>query len=287
MNYRHSFHAGNFADVLKHAVLALVIEHLKKKPTPFRVIDTHAGAGSYRLDASEAQRTGEWLAGIGRLLGRNSAPLPADVAELLQPYLSVVVSANSGDEALVCYPGSPAIALASIRACDRLIANELHPDDADTLRRQIGGDHRVKVMTIDGWQALKALLPPKERRGVILIDPPFEEAGEVERLVQGLSAGMRRFATGTYLLWFPIKEEAVALRLRHGLTALKARKLLYLELATRAANPLEKLSATGLAILNPPFQLEAQLGLLLPFLAERLRQGPGHGYRLEWLSPAR
>ena len=286
MNYRHAFHAGNFADVVKHATLALVIEHLKLKPSAFCVVDTHAGAGSYDLTASEAQRTAEWRDGIGRLLGPAALPLSDDVAALLRSYSSAIAAHDPGSQ-LVRYPGSPLIALALLRPDDRLAANELHPDDALSLKAALGRDPRARLLSIDGWQALKSLLPPKERRGVILVDPPFEEAGELDRLLAGLGAAVRRFATGTYLLWFPIKNVAAITRFKTALTATQYPKLLVAELWVRAHDPAGKLGGTGLAILNPPFSLEAQLRVLLPFLAERLAQGPGAGWRLDWLSGAR
>ncbi len=283
MNYRHAFHAGNFADVLKHATLALVIEHLRQKQAPFRMIDTHAGAGCYDLAASEALRTGEWQDGIGRLLGTSAPPLPDQVAALLATYLDVVRSANEPGE-IRHYPGSSMLALRLLRPDDRLIANELHPDDARALESALGHDARAKVMTIDGWQALKALLPPKERRGVILIDPPFEEVGELDRLVAGAAAACRRFATGIYLLWFPIKDTTVHRKFCNSLTASGFDKLLLAELRVRQVEPGEKLSATGLVIINPPYQLDEKLEVLLSFLADRLAQGPGASHRLTWLA---
>jgi 23S rRNA (adenine2030-N6)-methyltransferase len=279
MNYRHAFHAGNFADVLKHAVLALALKLLTSKPKPLRVIDTHAGIGSYRLDAEEARRTGEWLAGIGRLLGPSAAPLPADIAALLAPYLDAVRAANAPGR-LEVYPGSPALTLALLRPTDRLIANELHPEDVASLRRCLRGDPRAKVLALDGWQALRALLPPKERRGLILIDPPFEEAGELERMVDGLAEGVRRFATGTYLLWLPVKEPQQAASFRAALQRLGLARLHWVELHTEATATSERLAATALVILNPPFGLEEQLRLLLPFLAGRLATGAGSGWKL-------
>lgn len=285
MNYRHAFHAGNFADVLKHTVLALVIEHLKRKPAPFRVVDTHAGAGLFALDAEEAEKTGEFRSGIARLLAPSAATLPPDAARLLEPYLAAVRALNPGP-GLVAYPGSPCLALALMRPVDRLIASELHPADAEALRTAVAGDRRAKVLEIDGWQALRAVLPPKERRGVVLIDPPFEEPGEFERLASGLADGVRRFATGTYIVWFPVKNGAAVGRMTAMLAAAFP-KLLYAELAVRSPDPLGKLAATGLLVLNPPHPLEAQLRTLLPVLSDRLAQGAGSSYRLEWLSAER
>jgi 23S rRNA (adenine2030-N6)-methyltransferase len=276
MNYRHAFHAGNFADVMKHAVLALVIEHLKRKPAAFRVIDTHAGRGFYRLDSPEAQRTGEWHTGIGHLTGPEAPPIPDAIEPLLGPYLGEVRRHNP-DGALACYPGSPVLALGLMRPGDALIANELHPEDGRALKSALGHDARAKVLGIDAWQALKAVLPPKERRGVVLVDPPFEETGDLERLATGLAAAQRRFATGTYVLWFPVKDGAVVDRLRRALSPVAADKLIVAELRVSALASAQRLAGSGLAIVNPPFTLADQLDGLLPFLAERLAQGSGAG----------
>ncbi len=187
MNYRHAYHAGNFADVVKHAVLALVIEHLKLKPAPFRVIDTHAGIGVYDLTSEAAQKTGEWREGIGRLMAAKLSPA---AAEVLAPYLDIVRRLNPGG-ALVRYPGSPLLARELMRADDRLVVNELHPEDQDELKRHFAHDPQVRVMALDAWTALKALLPPPERRGVMLIDPAFEQTGELDaprRRIEGSGA---------------------------------------------------------------------------------------------------
>jgi 23S rRNA (adenine2030-N6)-methyltransferase len=281
MNYRHAFHAGNFADVVKHAVLALVIEHLKLKPAPFRVIDTHAGAGLYDLASDEATRTGEWRAGIGRLIGPEAAPLPDEVERILRPYLGVLERVGAGAPTNL-YPGSPRLALELMRAGDRLIANELHPEDRAQLEVVLRGDRRAKVLGIDGWQALRAMLPPKERRGVVLIDPPFEEAGELERLTQGLAAAVDRFATGTYLLWYPIKNTGAVAAFKRRLAQAGYDKLMTVELRVGASGV--GLEAAGLIVLNPPFRLEAELAVLLPFLAERLATGPGATSSVGWLA---
>lgn len=279
MNYRHAFHAGNFADVLKHSVLALALKLLTNKPKPLRVIDTHAGAGTYRLDGHEAQRTGEWSNGIGRLLDASATPLPLEMEGILAPYLDAVRAANPAGR-LNVYPGSPALALSLMRPGDRLIANELHSDDAASLRRCLRGDPRAKVMSRDGWQILRALLPPKERRGLILVDPPFEASGEFERLVVGLSEGVRRFATGTFLLWLPVKDSRQAARFRDALGTLRLERLSWVELRTEDIDSADHLVSAALVILNPPFGLEEQLRRLLPGLSERLATGPGAGWTL-------
>jgi 23S rRNA (adenine2030-N6)-methyltransferase len=286
MNYRHAYHAGNFADVLKHAVLALAIEYMKRKEAPFRVIDTHAGAGRYALTSAEAGKTGEWQGGIGRLLGPDAKPLPQDVVRHLQPYLDAVRSENAG-AALGVYPGSPAIALRLMRAQDTLVANELHPEERASLKAAIGADRRVKLMALDGWVALKALLPPKERRGIVLIDPPFEETRELDRMVEGLAQGLQRFASGVYLAWYPIKDPKPIARFHAGLAGLGVPELMCAALMiARPSNP-ERLNGCGLIVANPPYTLEGELAAILPELSRRLAAGKtGAGYRLDWIHPA-
>jgi 23S rRNA (adenine2030-N6)-methyltransferase len=276
MNYRHAYHAGNFADVLKHVVLTLVIEHMKLKPAPFRIIDTHAGIGRYDLAGVEAAKTGEWRDGIGRLIAEEP---PEPLRALLAPYLDIVRAANGGG-GLRCCPGSPAIARALMRPGDRLIANELHPDDADRLQQHFAGDAQVKVLRLDAWIALKALLPPKERRGIVLVDPPFEEPGEFDRILKGLREALHRFATGTYLLWFPIKDAGPIATFYRGMSQLAPGRALRVELMIRTPRNAEALNGCGVLVVNPPFTLAAQLERLLPYLSARLAQAEGAGHRL-------
>jgi 23S rRNA (adenine2030-N6)-methyltransferase len=286
MNYRHAYHAGNFADVLKHAVLALVIEHLKQKPTPFRVIDTHAGVGVYDLTDEAAEKTGEWREGIGRLL---DADLPADAAAALAPYLGVVRALNGeGGKGgmLTRYPGSPLLARRLMRAGDRLVVNELHAEDQIALKRLFARDAQVKVLALDGWVALKSLLPPKERRGVILVDPPFEEAGEMDRLLRGLQDAARRFATGTILLWHPIKDLKPILAFRRRVAELELPKVLFVELMIRRPSDASRLNGAGLIVVNAPFALAPKLQVLLPHLALKLAQGEGAAFEVGELGQA-
>jgi 23S rRNA (adenine2030-N6)-methyltransferase len=286
MNYRHAYHAGNFADVLKHAVLAMVLDYMKRKEAPFRVVDTHAGAGRYALTGVEAGKTGEWQGGIGRLLGANAAPLPQAVARLLQPYLDAVRAENAG-AALDVYPGSPLIALRLMRAQDALIANELHPEDLAHLKVAIGADRRAKATGLDAWVALKALLPPKERRGVVLIDPPFEEGRELERMAEGLAQGVQRFATGVYLAWYPIKDPNSVARFLAGLAELDGPTLMRVEVMIQRVTDPERLNGCGLIVANPPYTLEADLAAVLPELSRRLAAvGSGASYRMDWIGPA-
>ena len=282
MNYRHAYHAGNFADVVKHAVLALVIEHLMLKPAPFRVIDTHAGIGDYDLASEAAQKTGEWREGIGRLM---EAKLSPAAAEAVAPYLDIVRRLNPGG-ALVRYPGSPLLARELMRAHDHLVVNELHPEDKDELKRLFAHDPQVRVMALDAWTALKALLPPPERRGVMLIDPAFEQGGELARLVGGLKEAVRRFATGTFLLWYPIKEMAPVAAFRREVAALGLPKAMAIELMVRGAADETRLNGAGLIAVNAPFTLSSKLDALLPELARVLAQGEGAASRIEQLGTA-
>jgi 23S rRNA (adenine2030-N6)-methyltransferase len=282
MNYRHAFHAGNFADVVKHAVLARILVHLRGKPAAFRVIDTHAGAGLYDLAGPEASRSGEWRNGIGRLV---AATLAEPARTLLAPYIEAVVALNR-DGKLTSYPGSPALTRALLRAQDRLIACELEPDAASALARNFARDRRVKTVTINGWTALNAYVPPPERRGLVLIDPPFEDENEFARLSHDLEAAHRKWATGTYLLWYPIKDragpDALARRLRNSAIA----KILRIEFNVAPTAADGPLGGCGLVVVNPPFRLETELAAILPALKAALSD-PGGGYRVDWLAANR
>jgi 23S rRNA (adenine2030-N6)-methyltransferase len=272
MNYRHAYHAGNFAEVVKHATLARVIAHLRAKPAPFRVLDTHAGAGVTDLAGPEASRTGEWRDGIGRL---RSAALDARVSVLLAPYLDAVAAVNPA-ERLVAYPGSPALLRSWLRPQDRLVACELEPGAAAALARGMRGDPKVKVVAIDGWSALTAYLPPKERRGAVLIDPPFEQPGEFDRLAEGLAGAHRKWATGIYLAWYPIKDRRESDAFVRKLARSRIPNILRAELLIAPDRAATRLAGTGLIVVNPPWTLEGELGLLLPALAAALgRDRPG------------
>ena len=284
MNYRHAFHAGNFADVLKHAVLARILTHLADKATAFRVIDTHAGAGLYDLAAEPATRTAEWRDGIGRLM---AADLPVDIRALLAPYLAAVAAANPGG-ALRRYPGSPLIALDLMRPQDRLVACELEPGAAASLAANLRRDARARAVKIDGWVALNAYLPPKERRGVVLIDPPYEEKHEFARLADALGTARRKWATGIFLLWYPIKERAgpdrLAAALRRGATSKLAAKVLRAEIEWSGVAG--RLSGAGLVVVNPPWRLADELARLLPTLRSVLGTAGGRA-NVDWLTGER
>ncbi len=288
MNYRHAYHAGNFADVLKHIVFVLCLEHLKKKDAPFRVIDTHAGPGTYALESAASAATGEWRDGIGKLFGPDAAPLPAKVATILAPYLEVIRRAQDGRPGLSVYPGSPAIAASLLRKGDKLVANELHPVDGKALAKTFAKDKSVQVMALDGYTALKALLPPPERRGLVLVDPPFEEPGELIRMTDGLSEALERFRTGTFALWYPIKDIKPVARFHRGVTEACAKaaidSVLIIELHLRAIRNPDLLNGSGLVVVNPPYTLVDDFGVVLPELSRRLAAGPGAQVRLERLA---
>src|ERR1700674_234654 len=280
MNYRHAFHAGNFADVLKHAVLCRILQHLRGKPSAFRVIDSHGGAGLYDLTGDEASRGGEWRGGIERL---RLAALAPHERELFAPYLDTVAAFNAGG-GLSTYPGSPMIARAWLRADDRLIACEIEPEAAAALGANLRGERRAKAVCVDGWTALAAYVPPKERRGVVLIDPPFEELEDFARLAERLTTAHRKWPTGIYGLWYPIKDGPEPERLARQLRRLRLAKVLRAELRLAPPRPGALLGATGLIVVNPPWTLPEELATMLTTLARVLADSNRGGFRLDWLS---
>lgn len=280
MNYRHAYHAGNFADVLKHVVLARIVEYLKNKDKAFRVVDTHAGTGLYDLSSDEAQRTGEWRGGIGRLM---QADMPAQAATLLAPYLEAVRLVNP-EGGLRFYPGSPRLVRALLRPQDRLTAIELHPADAALLKERFAGDWQVRAIELDGWLALGAHMPPKERRGLVLVDPPFEEGGEFERLVDGLETAWQRWPGGVYALWYPVKDRTAVNRFRATLGAAGIPKLLDIRLDIRSASAEPRLDGTGMIVVNPPYPLAGELKALLPILAGLLGESGQGRAEAVWLA---
>jgi 23S rRNA (adenine2030-N6)-methyltransferase len=273
MNYRHAYHAGSFADVVKHAVLARIVAHLKEKPAAFRVIDTHAGAGLYDLAGPEATRTGEWRDGVGKLVAAGLAPAACD---LLAPYLDAIAAFNAGP--LKVYPGSPLLLQQWLRPQDRLVACEHEPNAARALAARLRSDRRAKAIAIDGYTALNAYVPPKERRGLVLIDPPFEQPDEFDRLAQGLAGAHRKWPTGLYALWYPIKDARESEGFARRLARLGLPRMLQAELVLPGR---EGLRGSGLILLNPPWRLEEELGVLLPALFRVLAgREPGAGQTL-------
>jgi 23S rRNA (adenine2030-N6)-methyltransferase len=277
MNYRHAYHAGNFADVMKHAALALAVEYLKQKEKPFFILDTHAGTGATDLSSEEAQKTGEYRDGIARVLAQET-PHPA-----LAPYLAALKALGFDGATAMRYPGSPLIARTLARPGDRLAFCELHPEDAAALSALFRRDPQVKVHEMDGYTALKSMPPPKERRGLVLIDPPFEARDEFGRVFDGLMEATARWAGGTYLVWYPVKDPSVSGVFLDRLERDGPPKTLMAELHIRGAEDAARLSGAGLVIVNPPWTLEAALKELYAWLAVLLAQGPGARARVEWL----
>jgi 23S rRNA (adenine2030-N6)-methyltransferase len=286
MNYRHAFHAGGFADVIKHIVLVRILIYLQEKPAAFRVIDSHAGAGLYDLTSSEAQRGGEWLTGIARLMQArfSDATLP-----LITPYLDIVRAFNPPGE-LKAYPGSPLITRALLRPQDRLTACELESGARKHLIDALRRDAQARVVDLDGWTALPAFVPPNERRGLVLVDPPFEAKDEFERLADGFSEAFAKWPTGSYLLWYPVKSRRATDELaRHVAAAAAATKpagkCLRLEFSVALQQTGGGLISTGLLIVNPPWTLASELKTILPELEKPLGQGGAGRFRLETPKP--
>ena len=270
MNYRHAFHAGNFADVVKHVALVAILLHLRKKEKPFRVIDTHAGRGIYDLAGDEAQRTGEAEAGIARLGGLAAEGLPPSLAA----YLDIVSRSGAGR-----YPGSPLIAAQMLRPQDRLIAIEKHADEEALLRRTLRQWRGAKTICADGYERLPALLPPPERRGLVLVDPPYEAADEFARVAAAVAAARRRFATGIMLVWYPEKSQASTNSLAGEIATAGSDGLLRLTIETGktsvAPDGKERLTAAGLLVVNPPYGMAQEMQAVAKILAPRLGQsGP-------------
>ena len=269
MNYRHSYHAGNFADVVKHSTLSLILLHLLKKDTPFRYLDTHAGIGAYDLAAIEPNKTGEWKGGAGALW---DLKLSAEVEALLAPWRQAVKALNP-DGRLRFYPGSPEIVRALARPQDRMTLCELHPEDAGELKRRYRRNDAVSVVEIDGYTALNAYVPPKERRGLVLIDPPFEEPNEFGRMAAALQKAHAKWPTGIYALWYPIKDVRETDAFLAGLGKSGIPSILAAELWIRRPSDPGLLNGSGLAVVNPPWTLEKDLNVLLPGLAPALGSG--------------
>jgi len=285
MNYRHAFHAGNFADVIKHIVLVRILLYLHDKDTAFRVIDTHAGAGMYDLTSSEATRGGEWLTGIARLL---QARFSDKALPLISPYLDIVRAFNPQGGPLKAYPGSPLIVRALLRPQDRLTACELETGARKALIGALRHDTQARVVDLDGWTALPAFVPPKERRGLVLIDPPYEQKDEFERVAAGVCEAFAKWPTGSYLIWYPAKSRRATDELTHRIAEASAGarppgECLRIEFSVAPQTAETGLTSTGLLVINPPWTLLADLKTILPELEKPLGQGGAARFRLETL----
>lgn len=288
MNYRHAFHAGNFGDVLKHVVLLELLDALHRKPSPVHLLDTHAGIGLYDLAGDEAQRSGEYRFGVGAVLADLAAEtqLPRYVAALkrLNPEL------KPGGSGLRRYPGSPWLLADSLRPDDRLTLCELHPQDAEALKRNLaaefGRDSAMAIHHRDGFEAIKALMPPTPRRGLALIDPAFEAKDEFETLSKAVLAAQQRWATGQLAVWYPIKDQKSIEGWKSGLAKALKSETLCIELTVRPAKDARQMSGSGLLVINPPWQLKEALAPMLEFLKSRLIRETGGGTRITTLVKA-
>ena len=284
MNYRHAYHAGNFADVFKHVMLTRILIYLARKPAAFRMIDTHAGEGFYDLSRVEAEKTGEWREGIARLIDAQ-AEIPAEVQTLIAPYLAIATPRLA--ETKPRYPGSPAIAAVLLRQQDRMIFCEAHAEVAAKLKTNFRRDRRAKVIEIDGFTGLGAYVPPVERRGLVLIDPPFEAKDEFFQIAKHLEGAVRKWPTGSYMVWFPIKDRQGVARFYRQvgdvLAAAGIKDALCLEFWVDEIDPDLPLVGNGLVLINPPYVLEAEARAILPWLVKVLGAPSGAGHRVAQL----
>lgn len=277
LSYRHSFHAGNHADVLKHIVQSLILDVLKNKEKPFVYHDTHSGVGRYDLTHEWSEKTSEYKQGIARIWQKQPYP------ELIQSYLDSITKLNT-DSTLRFYPGSPRVARSQIRPQDRMILTELHPSDYPLLEQEFHRDKQVKIYKEDGFKCLKGSLPPKERRGLVLIDPPYELAKEYKDVVTAIAQSYKRWATGIYAIWYPVVNRCDIEDMLQGLESLGIRKILQIELGVSADTNERGMTASGMIVINPPWKLESQMNEILPFLQEAIAPTTGH-YKVEWIVP--
>lgn len=278
MNYRHIYHAGNFCDVFKHVVLVGLIQALLRKDKPFCYIDTHAGTGFYDFFSSEAQKSQEFQEGILPVL-KQQTNRPA----LVEDYLSIVKSFNSNPTKLQYYPGSPCIAHSLLRENDRMVLTELHTSDYEKLKQQFLRDKQVGVHHHDAYQALKAFLPPLERRGLVLMDPSFEQPDEFKQVIHTLKQAFMRWSTGIYAIWYPVKNQHARKQFLNALRKSTAEEILLVELNIYPTDVSDRLNGSGMAIINPPWQLDKTLKAVLPWLWSVLSPKQLGGYEVKWL----
>ncbi|EKF9673818.1 23S rRNA (adenine(2030)-N(6))-methyltransferase RlmJ [Vibrio cholerae] len=277
LSYRHSFHAGNHADVLKHIVQSLILNSLQQKEKPFVYHDTHSGVGRYDLTHEWSEKTGEYKQGIARVWQQDHIPAELD------SYLDAIRQLNQG-ETLRYYPGSPRVARAHLREQDRMVLTELHPSDYPLLEQEFHRDRQVSIYKEDGFARLKASLPPQERRGLVLIDPPYELAKEYRDVVRAIAQSYKRWATGIYAIWYPVVNRCDIDDMLEGLQGLEIRKILQIELGVAPDTNECGMTASGMIVINPPWTLESQMQTILPFLKQAIAPTTGH-YKVEWIVP--
>lgn len=279
LSYRHSFHAGNHADVLKHIVLMLILDNLKQKEKGFYYLDTHAGVGLYRLLSAEAQKNAEFETGIGKLWNQKDLP------EIVEQYVKIIKKLNHNKPQLREYAGSPYIATTLLREQDRALLMELHPADYPLLRQNFRQFKNVTAKRDDGFHQLKATLPPKERRGLVLMDPPYELKEDYHRVIEALVEGYKRFATGTYAIWYPVVRRSYIKKMVKELEATGIRKILQIELAVRPDSDQKGMTASGMIVVNPNWQLESQMKQILPYLNKTLTPEGTGSWSVHWITP--
>lgn len=279
LSYRHSFHAGNHADVLKHIVLMLIIESLQQKEKGFYYLDTHAGVGRYRLFSEESEKTAEFEEGIGRLWQCDD--LPEEVAR----YIKLIKKFNYGGKELRYYAGSPLIAATMLRPQDRALLTELHPSDFPLLRNNFKEFENITTKRDNGFIQVKATLPPKERRGLVLIDPPYELKEDYDLVVNTIEEGYKRFATGVYAIWYPVVLRQQVKRMVRNLENTGIRKILQIELAVRPDTEQRGMTASGMIVINPPWTLEQQMKKILPYLTKNLIPEGTGSWSVNWITP--
>ncbi|MCG7498876.1 23S rRNA (adenine(2030)-N(6))-methyltransferase RlmJ [Vibrio sp. Of7-15] len=277
LSYRHSFHAGNHADVVKHIVQSLILNALKQKEKPFVYHDTHSGVGRYDLTHEWSEKTGEYKQGIARVWQQK------DIPEDIISYLDAIKTLNNSDE-LRYYPGSPRVAHAHLRPQDRMVLTELHPSDHPLLEQEFHHDRQVKIYKEDGFERLKASLPPKERRGLVLIDPPYELAKEYNDVVRAIRDSHKRWATGVYAIWYPVVNRCDIEDMIEGLESLGIRKILQIELGVSPDTNERGMTASGMIVINPPWKLEGQMKEILPYLKDAIAPATGH-VKVDWIVP--
>ena len=276
LSYRHSFHAGNFADVLKHTVSTSILNYMLKKDKPFCYLDSHSGCGAYSLSSGEALKTKEFDNGIMQLWGRRDLPLP------VQNYVDQVIEFNGGEK-LTTYPGSPSIANQMRRSDDRMFLFELHPNEFTNMRANFSGDRKIKMANTDGLAGIIANMPPKERRGYVLIDPSYEIKSDYEAVVDTLEKAVKRFATGTYALWYPVVHRTTIKKLERDLIKTGIKNIQLFELALETDSGEKGMTASGMIVINPPWTLKKEMQASLPFLAKNLGVDGKGFYRIETL----
>lgn len=278
LSYRHIYHAGNHADILKHLVASQICRHLTKKEAPFFYLDTHAGIGLYELDSAQAQLNHEYETGIARLIEQTDLPEP------LAHFVELVKELNP-ENALDVYPGSPMVVHHYLRQKDKMHLCELHPNDYPVLAALFPKKRMANVVKDDGFLAVKAMLPPPQKRGFVLMDPPYEVKNDYKKVVQALEEGHKRFSQGTFAIWYPVLNRRQADDLLNAVAATKIRNTLLLELNIRDTEAKRGMAGSGMIVVNPPWTLEQEAQTFLPYLTKVLAEDNDAHFQLRWITP--